>query len=215
MAGDGSDHDHGALMAAKKKPPMLTAAERKTLRSLLDKLDGVDTPRIETPRENTTGRKVRNANKRAFWIDGVNAHLRRKKANPAIIERTDEKVRKGEYKHVRTSDDVEIYEIAEWSPLRRKKVNVSEMSEKALEKAIVRAACKEDWRLYYDAASELAYRYKNSELPQATAQLQYQTQMRYIEHRIMRRGGPTPMRIQSELASIRKQRTGTRIYLPH
>jgi hypothetical protein len=170
--------------------------------------------RIETPRLNSTGRKIRNT-KRAFWLDGVHAYLRRKRANPAIIERCDAKLRSGEYRYVATSDDVEIYEISEDSPLRRKKLDLSEMPLKAIERAIVRAACDEDWRLYYDAVSEYAHRHKVSDLPLATSQKMYQTAMRYLELRIMRRGGPTPMRIQAELAGIRKQRTGTRLFLPH
>jgi hypothetical protein len=63
--------------------------------------------------------------------------------------------------------------------------------------------------------SEYAYRFKNGGLPAGTAEMMLQQQMRYIEHRIMRRGGPTPMRIHSELAGIRKQRSGSRLYLPH
>jgi hypothetical protein len=39
--------------------------------------------------------------------------------------------------------------------------------------------------------------------------------MQYLELRIMRRGGPSPFEIENELRAIRKQRTGTRIYLPH
>lgn len=196
------------------KKGRLSAAEMATLRKLLAKADGSELlTRIETPRvkETKNFRKV----KRAFWTDGTHAYLRRKKANPAIRERTDEKVKRGEYKHIKTSDDVEIYEIAETSPLRRKKVEMGQLSEAALIRCIVRYACKEEWRLYYDAVSELAYRYKNSGFPAATAELQLQTTMAYLEHRIMRRGGPSPMLIAHQLRAIRKERTGTQIFLPH
>lgn len=204
-----------ATKKTKRKASALTTAERKLLTKLAKKAGLNVGPRIEVPRVSRGTKRITNTSRRHFWTDGTNAYLRRKKANPAICERTDEKVRKGEYKHVRTSDDVEIYEIAEDSPLRRRQLAVNEMSDKSLETAIVRAACKEDWRLYYDAVSELGYRFKNSPLPAGTAHLQYQTQMRYIEHRILRRGGPSPMMIQHQLAAIRKERTGTRIHLPH
>lgn len=198
---------------AKRKTSALTATERRVFAKLAAKA-GVDLPRIETPRANTTGRKIRNTT-RAFWSDGVNAYLRRKRANPAIIKRTDDKTKSGEYTHVKTSDDVEIYEIAEWSPMRRKRVSLDEMPLMRIEATIIRSACKADWRLYYDAVSEYAHRFKNGSLPPNTAEMILQQQMRYIEHRIMRRGGPTPMMIHHELGKIRRERTGTRIYLPH
>lgn len=195
----------------------LTAKELETLRALLAKAEPkrkekAAAPRIEVPKVKA-GRKIRNTT-RAFWTDGENAYLRRKRANPAIIERTDAKVKTGEYKHARTSDDVEIYEIAEWSKLKRKALNLTEMSMKSIEKHIVKAACAEDWKLYYDAVSEYAYRHKSGDLPEGTSQLMYTQSMAYLEHRIMRRGGPTPMRIQAELQGIRTQRTGTRLFVP-
>jgi len=200
-----------------KKKQGLTAAELETLRTLLAKAapepqEKPAAPRIEVPRVKG-GRKIKNT-KRAFWTDGENAYLRRKRANPAIIERTDSKVKTGEYTHVRTSDDVQVYEIAEWSKLKRKALNLTEMSMKTIERHIVKAACAEDWKLYYDAVSEYAHRHKDTDLPQGTSQLMYQQSMAYLEHRIMRRGGPTPMRIQAELSGIRQARTKSRLYLP-
>lgn len=198
---------------AKKTQPALTVAERKLLQKLLAKAESL--PSIETPRLKDGGVKRKGDTKRAFWTDGTHAYLRRKKANPEIIKRTKAKADKGEYVHVKTSDDVEIYEIAEWSPLRRRKLNLSEMPVKRIEREIVNAACKEDWRLYRDAAEEYANRLLNTDLPPEIARLMFTTQMQYMERRIMRRGGPSPMRIQQELAGVRKDRTGSRIYLPH
>jgi len=196
-----------------RKPAALTAAERKLLRKLLAKSEASAEPRVEVPRV-AAGRKIKNTS-RAFWTDGTNAHLRRKRANPAMVERVDAKVKAGEYRHVRTSDDVEIYEIAEWSSLRRKKLDISQMPITRVEACIVRSACKGDWALYYDAVSEYAHRYKHGSLPSNTAEMMLQQQMRYLELRIMRRGGPTPMMIHNELSKVRKARTGTQIFLPH
>jgi len=198
------------------KPAILTVEERKLLRKLLAKAEAVDaTPVIETPRMKDGGVKRKGNTKRNFWTDGTHAYLRRKKANPEIVKRTDEKVRKNEYVHVKTSDDVEIYEISDWSPLRRKRLDLTEMSLKAVERAIVRSACDEEFRLYRDACEEYARRILGTDLPDGTKRVMFQTQMAYLERRIMRRGGPSPMRIQQELQSVRKERTGTRIYLPH
>lgn len=211
---------------AKAVKSTLTAAEQKVLKHLLAKAGNDGLPRIEVPRLKQEGRKERarrNVN-RAFWIDGVHAYLRRKKANTAIIERVDKHVKSGDYKHVRTSDDVEIYEIDDTSPLRRRKLDMTELTDSALERVIVKFACKHDYKTYYDAVSELAHRIKSGivqndrgelvELPQGTTQLIFQSTMSYIELRIMRRGGPTPMMIQQELKAIREKRTGSKIYLP-
>jgi hypothetical protein len=151
--------------------------------------------------------------KRGFAIDGTHAFLRRRTANSLIAERTDNKARKGEYRHVGTFDDVEVYEISEDSPLRRKKQDLGELSIESIEKAIILAACKREWRLYYDAVSELAYRYKNSNLPGETSETILQTTMKYLHLRILRRGGPSDFEIANNLASIRKERTGRQIYM--
>lgn len=197
-----------------KKPATLTVTERKLLAKLAAKAGLiVAEPQIETPRM-TRETNVKKSN-RAFWTDGAHAFLRRKKANPAMRERVNEKVKKREYTHVKTSDDVEIYAIAEWSPLYRRQLNLQQISTMRIESHIIRAACKGDWRLYYDAVSEYAHRHKNSQLPSATGEMMLQQSMRYLEHRIMRRGGPTPMMIHHELSKIRKERTGAQIFLPH
>lgn len=193
------------------KAVRLTAAERKLLAKLLAKAEASDL-RVETPRLKGGEGKTKNT-RRAFWTDGTHAFLRRKKANPGIIERTDGKVKRGEYRHVKTSDDVEIYEISDDSPLRRKTLNIGEMTDTQIEREIVVSACKRDWRVYYDAVGELCYRYKNGGLPQNTAEMILQQTMRYLHLRIHRRGGPSEVEIGQNLAAIRKERSGSRIFL--
>jgi hypothetical protein len=193
-------------MVAKAVKSTLTAAERKVLKHLLEKAGDDALPSIEVPRLKVEGRKPKRNTHRAFWIDGVHAYLRRKKANQAIIERVDKHVKSGDYRHVRTSDDVEIYEISDTSPLRRRKIDMTELTDSALERVIVKYACKHDYKTYYDAVSELAHRIKSGIVQNDRGEL--------IELRIMRRGGPTPMAIQQELKAIREKRTGSKIFLP-
>lgn len=191
----------------------LTKAERATLKRLLAKAGKGAEIRVETPRLKGGEPRTKNT-RRAFWTDGTHAYLRRKKANPGIIERTDAKVKRGEYRHVKTTDDVEIFEISDDSPLRRKKLEMTEMTDSMVERHIVVSACGRDWRTYYDAVSELAYRHKNGGLPQATGDMIFQQTMQYLHLRIHRRGGPGNVEINRELAKIRKERTGSRIFLP-
>lgn len=201
-----------AKKTGKAKSVALTLAERKLLAKLLAKADTAEIT-VETPRLKGGEPKTKNV-RRAFWTDGTHAYLRRKRANAGIIERTDAKVKAGEYKHIKTSDDVEIYEISDDSPLRRKKLDVGDMPIGQVEREIVQAACKRDWRLYYDAVSELAYRYKNGDLPSGTAETILQQTMQYLHLRITRRGGPGDVEIGQNLAKIRKERTGRQVFLP-
>jgi hypothetical protein len=173
-------------------------------------------PRIERPRLAGPEMKrnpIRDA-KRAFAIDGTHVYFRRKKANPAMKERVDAKIRSGEYTHVRTDDGVETYAISEDSPLRRRKLDLTEMSGQQIEQHIIVAACGRDWKLYYDAVSELAYRYKNGNLPAGNAETMLQETMRYLHLRIGRRGGPNEMEIGLALKNVRQQRTGRQVFLP-
>ena len=173
-------------------------------------------PRIEGVRlKHEWEKNPLKGSKRAFAIDGTHAFMRRAKANPSIIERTEAKARSGEYRHVGTFDDVEVYEIADDSPLRRKKKNLAELTIPRIEAEIVRAGTKRDWKLYYDATAELAYRYKNGDLPVATAHTMLQSTMKYLHQRILRRGGPSEFEIGAALKDVRKQRTGSTLYVPH
>lgn len=174
-------------------------------------------------KENTTGRRTRRpiSRTRMHWTDGVNWYLRRKACAPeangtphAIVLRTQQKVDAGELTYVRTYDDVEVYEIATDSKLRRRPLQLNQMTPDAIVRVIVTAACSREWRLYYDAVQELSYMLKNSELPAPQAHQILQNTMKYLHMRIARRGGPNDYEIRRELASVRTDRTGSRIFLP-
>lgn len=154
--------------------------------------------------------------KQNFRIDGTRLYVRRKSCNEGFLQRVDDKILAGEYKHVETSDDVEVYEINDASPMRR--AVVSSMTMRGVEAAIIGAACKRDFQLYHDACSELAVRYRTNgqgeELPTELGRTLYIDHMRYIELRIWRRGGPTPIEIERELGAINAKKRGRAIVIP-
>lgn len=191
------------LSRLKKQVEKLASAkpEEKTIRIERPRLEGGDNPR--NPMKHA---------KRAYYCDGTHVYLRRKKANPGIIDRIAKQIKAGDLKHVRTDDGVETYAVDESSPLKRKHLSLQDMTPMQLEQQIIQAACKRDWRLYYDAVSEMAYQYKNS-LPANTADLAYQSTMQYLHLRIGRRGGPNDAEINRELKNVRAQRSGTQIFL--
>lgn len=151
--------------------------------------------------------------KQHFKIDGKKLFIRRAQCNPGFVQRVDDKILEGEYKHVETTGDVEVYEIGDASPLRR--ATLSHLTMRDIEMAIITAACKRDFALYHDACSELAVRYRTNasgeELPTGTARTLYVEHMAYIELRILRRGGPSEFEIKRELGAINERKRGRKI----
>lgn len=188
-------------------------AGRKPTRIEAPKLKGGD--RKRSPLQGT---------KRAFAIDGTHAFLRRKRANPAIIERTAAKVEAGEYRHVATFDDVEVYEIADSSPLRRKKMDLSQLSVDSLVKLAVDAVAGKrkdgglkapDFKLYRDIVEELYSKVREEGHMPAFAAAECERLVKYITFRSLRRGGPSQFAISHALGELRKQRSGRSVYLAH
>lgn len=160
-------------------------------------------------------RKGINGEKGFRFADGC-LYLRRAKATPNFLEAVTKKIRSGEYVHRETTDDVEVYEIAEWSPMFRGKVTLGEMPIRSVEMAIVLAACERDFKGYRDAAEELARRYKGGEVSTGSGEplhlgaalQEYQRTMLYLEQRILRRGGPSGVEIQMRLRDLNAAKRG-------
>jgi hypothetical protein len=156
---------------------------------------------------------------RAFKFADGKLYLRRAKATPNFLESVAKKIRTGEYVHEETTDDVETYVIAEWSPMFRGKQKLGEMPLRQVETEIIRFACSRDFKGYRDACGELARRYKGGEvttgtgepLDLASALQAYQRAMLYLEQRIVRRGGPTGVEIQMRLRDLETAKRGRKI----
>jgi len=164
-----------------------------------------------------TKRNLANTETRSFWYDGNKLYLRRAKANPAFSSRVDEKVADGEYIHESTTGDVEVYDIPARSPLHKKRAGLGVLTNKQVEQRIVQAACERDWKLYRDAVEEFARRSRTTgsgeELHQASALFMFQRDMKYIESRILNRGGPSPVEIQMRMRELAAQKRG-RVIVP-
>lgn len=161
-------------------------------------------------------RKGINGEKAFRFADGC-LYLRRAKATPNFLESVAKKIRKGDYVHESTEGDVEVYRIAESSPMfPRAKAGLGEMPLRQVEMAIILAACDRDFKGYRDAAEELARRYRGGEVRSATGEAlhlaaaleEYQRAMLYIEQRILRRGGPSGVEIQMRLRDLAAQKRG-------
>ena len=160
---------------------------------------------------------------KAIAIDGKARRmwLRRSKANPATIKRTEEKIRSGEYRHLETNADVELYEIAEWSDLAVK--SLDQYSIEALENGYVGLCLKRDWDSLIMVADELKRRYSGGlEGNYLADPRQLQSVLQTIEHQLQNRmywdpTTPSPAEIHNEMKAARQRAQGNRmgaIYLP-
>ena len=141
------------------------------------------------------------------------------KANPATVKRTDEKIASGEYKYLETNDDVELYELAEWSDLCAK--SVDEMSPEALERAYVYHARKRNWDTLVLVADALKMKYTQGYVgaEASYAQLQLQSVLANISSDLNNRSffdptTPGPAEIHMEMQNVRKKARKGQIYLP-
>lgn len=194
----------------------LSAAEKRVLADLA-KRAGVS---IETPR--LAGKAARAGwknplsgdKKRISASDGERFYIRLKKANPAAQERVAKLVESGDYIYDRTDDDVVVYRYAEGSRFQRRAATLTEMTNGRILGELMKAACSRDWKIYYEAAGELAYRYKEG-LPAGQAEHMYQQTMAYLQLRIARRGGPSEIEIGQALGRMRAELTGRPSRLIH
>lgn len=144
-----------------------------------------------------------------MWDDDGHRFFRRRIANPAIIERINQRIELGHLVHVSTQDDVEVYRIV-YEPSDPKELDVQ-----ALETACIQAACARQWEHYRQCVSEFATRFKayTAEFGGAGQRI-FSDKMAYIEYRISRRGGPSQFEIQAAMRALREEKTGTLLYLP-
>lgn len=158
-------------------------------------------------KQNSSNRKVR-----CWDCDGQFVWFRRKLANPATLQRLQTQLAKGELKHITTSDDVEVYEVQEHSPFKRKEENLPAVDLPTLTRNIVIAACKRDWATHVDGLQELATRLKNATYSDGKPaeepfmKLIYQQHVTQIMQRILMRGGPSQGEMNREIGALRERR---------
>lgn len=176
-------------------------------------LDLPDSSRIEAgsklPREKTRAPSMRKnplGKSRTWASDGEYVWFRRKQANPATLERHERFLRSGDYAHVGTQDDVEIYKLQPASPFKRKEpLDLRALDMYNVRRQAALSACRRDWAGYVDALEELAGRIKGTYDP-AFAKTMFGEALNAVENSIAIRGGPAKSEIDRELAAVRKRR---------
>lgn len=143
------------------------------------------------------------------YIDGVWTQV----ANPAAMERHERFVRLGHYKYIGTTGDVQVFEVTENSPLKRKFGSLMELETGQLKRAVIMAAVKREWQVYVDALEELAIRIKSRRWSDGKsggglAADQWSEMLGYIELQIQMRRGPAPEECAREMQRVRIARNG-------
>lgn len=188
----------------RKKAKRAKKREKVAIREDLDVESGVKLT-DEQKRARTMAKQL--VGKSRTWAsDGEYVYFRRKQANPATLERHERFLQTGDYRHVATEDDVEVYELQEGSPFKRHNGgNLLEADIVGLRRHAVLAACKYDFKLYVDILEEIAGRLKGAFHPEE-AKVQYEEMLGYILHLINLRGGPSEVQLNRGVISTRQAR---------
>lgn len=192
----------------------------------VDWLDAAPTVRVESSgkAKKERGRFQSMAKKlvgrsRVWACDGEYVAFRRKMSNPATLQRHEQFLKTGDYKHIGTYDDVEVYELQASSPFKREVVDFTEMvpdrnrkgsfqlkwNFSMVRRYAVLAACRRDFGLFVDALQELAGRLKGT-YHEAQATMMYNDELVWIFHLINLRGGPSPVETDQGVQAVRQRR---------
>ncbi len=155
---------------------------------------------------------------RTWACDGEYVAFRRKQSNPATLERHNKFIASGNYKHVSTHEDVEIYELQEGSPFKREPVNLRAMTLTAVRRQAVLAGVARDWHLFVDILLEMATKIKSARAydgkmidagdstSTAFANNLFHENMAYVFEWVWKRGGPGGDEITREVNTVRERR---------
>lgn len=150
---------------------------------------------------------VRNAlgRDRVWACDGEYVYFRRKKAHEGTLRRHAKFIETGDYTHVATQDDVEIYKLGPASPFKRQPVALNETQYPNVRRMAILAACAGDYGLYVDCLEELAGRLKGS-FHEAMAKQVYEDELTHVSNMIAVRRGPTQGMIDAGVQAVRRRR---------
>jgi hypothetical protein len=152
---------------------------------------------------------------RVWACDGEYVYFRRKKSNPATLQRHNNFTASGHFKHVMTQDDVEIYHLQEKSPFKREPENLTVLTIPMIRRAAVKAAVSRDWGLFVDCISELATKFKSQRWEVDGKRISpddgfvknmYEEALQYIFLTVWKSGGPLQAEIDAGVQDVRTRR---------
>lgn len=170
----------------------------------------VQSPKLPGEKKRAPSMQRKLLGKSRTWAsDGEYVYFRRKQANPATLQRHEQFLKTGNYKHISTQDDVEIYQLQEGSAFKRGPVNLAALNYGDVRRQAIVAACRRDWGVFVDALQEMAGRLKGAYHESMATQI-YNEQLAHVFSMIAFRGGPSPMETDREVAALRTRRGDNR-----
>ena len=142
---------------------------------------------------------------RVWASDGEYVYFRRKQSNPETLKRHEAFLKTGDYQHVQTTDDVEIYKLMPSSPFARPQRDLTTLDNYNVRREATLAACRRDWPTFLDALSELSTRIKSA-YHDAFAKTIYEDNLTAVFLAINMRGGPSQTEIDREVRALRTRR---------
>jgi len=145
---------------------------------------------------------------RIWWCDGEYVWFRRGKSNPETLKRHNQFVADGDYKHVETQGDVEIWQLQPQSQFKSdviagKQIDIAKMNNYNLRRQASLAAVRRDWQAFHDIMTFLRERINAVHgLNLAGAEMYYAEAYMAVMASIQQRAGPSPNEINKELRSL-------------
>lgn len=127
-------------------------------------------------------------------------------ANPAIIERHERFVRKGDLTFLGNQDDVSIWRVNPQSPFHSSQgLYLERMTEGQIIRACIVSAVKRDWELYADILEDLAMKIKGTDVGPLGG-LRWKECLDYIQQQLDQRRGPSADECGRGLQDVRVKR---------
>ena len=153
---------------------------------------------------------------RIWWCDGEYVWFRRAKSNPATLERHNRFVADGDYRHVETQGEVEIWQLQPQSQFATKKkgngksIDIGNMDTYNVRRQAALTAVKRDWPAFRDIMTFLRERVTARHGANVGgAEMEYAEQYMAVIASIEQRNGPAMGEINRELIAL-ADRTGVK-----
>ena len=141
---------------------------------------------------------------RIWWCDGEYVWFRRSKSNPATLERHNRFCADGDYRHVETQGDVEIYQLQPQSQFATKNtIDIAQMDMYNIRRQAALAAVRRDWIAFRDVMTFLRERINAKHGSNvAGAEIAYAEAYMAVIMSVEQRNGPSVGEINREILAL-------------
>lgn len=143
---------------------------------------------------------------RTWATDGEYIWFRRKQSNPETLQRHNAFVAAGDYQHIETQDDVEVYKLMPQSKfIKHKTLDLAKLKLHDVRRQAILAVCRRDWKTFLDICGYIKEIY-TAKYHTAFADQKYAEDYIMMMSAVKQRHGPSPGEINRELAAILQTR---------